>query len=295
MNYFKVTIQPLKKFTTSVIFAISFFHSLFQDPNSVKMTYSIKYLLPFGLIFSFVVAFMACFDDGGRYIEPYYFPLDDLEDGLVYEYRHPQFDTVPPFYNYFRIIKKKDTTSKRRKVLTYLVGMQYNYRFEPQQLTVEERISNGMLLTQSTVYQTDSTGKQQSMPMKIEVGSAFPFEVRDSGGVFVYNVKWHDAVDSSKFTRLIRNRSFAGEMDYMFNDKRYAAIQLNVDEKVESYDEGFVEHRFGGHEIYAKDIGLVYYRKNVTPDLILEYELVDRYPMSELEKKFEKERASIEF
>jgi len=234
---------------------------------------------------------MACSDDG-RYIEPYYFPIDDLKDGLVYEYRHPQFDSVPPFYNYYRIIKKRDTTSERRKVITYLVGMQYNYKFEPQQLTVEERISNGMLLTKSIVYQSDSTGKQQSMPMEIEVGSVFPFEVRDSGGVFVYNVKWHDAVDTSKFTRLIRNRSYGGATDYTFNEKNYDAIQLNVAEKVESYDEGFVEHSFGGYEVYAKDIGLVYYKKNVTPDLILEYELKERYPMSILEKKFEKERTA---
>lgn len=256
------------------------------------MTYKIKYLLPFGLIISFVVAFMACTDDG-RYIEPYYFPIDDLQDGLVYEYRHPQFDSVPPFYNYYRIIKKRDTTSERRKVLTYLVGMQYNYKFEPQQLTVEERISNGMLLTKSVVYQADSTGKQQSMPMEIEVGSVFPFEVRDSGGVFVYNVMWREATDSTKFTRLIRNRSYAGDMDYRYKDKRYDAVQINVREKVESFDEGFVEHSFDGHEIYAKGIGLIYYRKEVTPDLILEYELVDRYPMTELEARFKKNRVEM--
>ena len=251
------------------------------------MTFKRPHLLTFSLFVLGILAFLAC-DDGSRYTEPYYYPINDLKDGLVYEYGHPQHDSVAPFYNYLRIVKKKDTTSKRSKPITYLVGMRYNHFFEPEQLTVEERISNGMLLTESILYQTDSMGKQVSMPMEIEVGSAFPFEISKEGGVFVFNVKWHEDDDPEKFTRLIRNRSFGGDTTYQFQGKNYAAVQLNLKEKVETYDEGFVEHDFNGIEIYAEDIGLVYYRKNVTPDLIIEYELKDRYPMKILEEKFGK-------
>ena len=261
-------------------------HNLFHDHNSVKMTFKLTSFLTFSLFFLFLLAFLAC-DNDSRYIEPYYFPINELKDGLVYEYGHPQFDSVAPFYNYFRIIKKKDTTSKRSKPLTYLVGMRYNHLFQPEQLSVEERISNGMLLTEGILYQTDSTGKQVSMPMEIEVGSAFPFKI-SKDGVFVYNIKWSEVDDPKKFTRLIRNRSFGGDTSYTFQGKIYDAIQLNLKEKVETFDEGFVEHDFNGIEIYAEDIGLVYYRKNVTPELIIEYELKDTYPMSVLEEKFGK-------
>lgn len=216
-----------------------------------------------------------------RDLENYYFPIDDLKDGLVYEYQHPTFDSVAPFYHYYRNVKSGDSL--------FLVGMQYNYLFEPQQLTVEEKISNGMLLTESILYQNDGEGKQVAMPMEIEVGSVFPFEVRDSQGVFVYNVKWHDAVDSSQFTRLIRNRSFAGDTSFIFKEKTYPAVNFLVREKVESFDEGFVEHEFNTFEIYAQSLGLVYYRKEVTPQLVIEYRLADTYPMSALEEKFGKQ------
>ena len=228
--------------------------------------------------------FLSCgAENTSRNLESYYFPIQKLGDGLVYEYRNPQHDSVAPFYHYFRNVKKRDSI--------FLVGMQYNYLFEPQQLTVEEKISNGMLLTESILYQNDSIGKQISMPMEIEVGSVFPFELKSKDGVFVYNVKWHDAVDSSQFTRLIRNRSYVSDTSFVFEGRGYPAVNFLVREKVESFDEGFVEHEFNTYEIYAESLGLVYYRKEVSPQLIIEYRLADTYPMSVLESKFGKQSA----
>lgn len=249
------------------------------------MTYKFKNHLTFFPIFLLLtvivsVLVVGCGNSSNqRNISSFYFPVEKLADGMVYEYRHPA-DSLAPFYHYFRNVKSGDSL--------FLVGMRYNHLFEPEQFSTEEKISNGMLLTQSVLYQKDSLEKQISMPMEIKVGSVFPFEVRDSGGVFVYNVKWHDADDPEKFTNLIRNRSFAGDTTYVFNGKGAPAVKMAVREKVESYDNGFIEHEFNTLEIYAENIGLVYFRKEVTPDLIIEYQLVDRYPMSVLEAKFGK-------
>ena len=239
---------------------------------------------PIKIIFAAFAAliFLSCGGENNfRNLESFYFPIQKLGDGLVYEYRNPQHDSVAPFYHYFRNVKKGDSI--------FLVGMQYNYLFEPQQLTVEEKISNGMLLTESILYQNDSTGKQVAMPMEIEVGSVFPFKIKDENGVFVYNVKWHEATDSSKFTRLIRNRSYVSDTSFVFEGRGHPAVKFLVREKVESFDEGFVEHEFNTHEIYAESLGLVYYRKEVTPQLVIEYQLTDTYPMSDLEAKFGKQ------
>lgn len=246
------------------------------------MTYKFKNNLTFSLVLSVLCAGLtwSCSDDSNhRNIEDFYFPVENLAEGLVYEYRHPT-DSMAPFYHYFRNVKSGDSL--------FLVGMRYNHEFEPEQLTTEEKISNGMLLTQSILYQKDSLGKQVSVPMEIKVGSVFPFEVRDSGGVFIYNVKFTDFSEPEKFTTLIRNRSFAGDTSYVFEGRGVPAIKMNVREKVESYDEGFVEHEFNTLEIYAEDIGLVYYRKDITPDLVIEHKLMNRYPMSVLEEKFGK-------
>ena len=252
------------------------------------MTLNRIFPLTISLILLILLGFTAC-DDNSRFIKPYYFPINELNQGLVYEYGHPKHDSVAPFYNYYRIIKKNDSTGQQKRPITYLVGMRYNHLFQPEQLSVEEQISNGMLLTESILYQTDSTGKQISMPVEIEVGSAYPFDISTKGGVFVYNIKWYEPESKEKFTTLIRNRSFGADTTYTFNGKKYDAIQLNLKEKVESFDEGFIEHDFSGVEIYAKDIGLVYYRKNVAPGFVIEYELKDRYPMQVLEEKFGKE------
>ena len=246
------------------------------------MTYLAKVSLPNPVaLFIVGLIFFGCQSDTGtKNIEDFYYPLDELKDGLVYEYAHPSFDSVAHFFNYYKTIEADG------KVL--FLGMQYNYLAEPQQLTVEEKVSNGMLLKESSLYQYDSTGRQFTIPVKVEVGSVFPFEVRDSGGIFVYNVIWHNPVDSSKFIRLIRNRRYTGDTTFVFEGQSHPAVKFNVREHVESFDDGFLEHEFNTLEIYAKGIGLVYYRKDITDDLTITYALKERFSMEVLEERLGK-------
>jgi hypothetical protein len=87
-------------------------------------------------------------------------------------------------------------------------------------------------------------------------------------------------------TTLIKNRRYLGDTTYTFNGVSYDAVRFEVRELVEdnSVTEGSIEPRFDGEEIYAKGIGLVYYRKILGRQSIA-YELADRYSMEQLEQK----------
>lgn len=223
----------------------------------------------------------ACTSDGKRKIQSYYYPLEDLKEGLVYEYQPINNDSLSVDYWYYRSLEKDG--------FTYLTANYYDESFTVQQFLREEVVSNGMLLDDMYLYAFDTLGKQVQVPVEILSGSTFPFEVDEKeGGVFLYKVKWIVAPEPLTTATLIRNRSFLGDTTYVHKDKEYPCVAFEVRELVESFIEGdgYAEPEFKGIEFYAKNIGLVYYRKQVSENFTVEYELVDRYDMDILEEKF---------
>lgn len=220
-------------------------------------------------------------NDAKRNIRSFYFPIENLNEGLVYEYRSAEADSLAPFYMYYRTIKNDSQT--------FLVAMHYDFEFIPRQLAREEIIDNGVLLTECFLFEDDTTGKQIQIPVLVESGSVFPFEVRDSGGVFLYKIKWQEPSDTSIFTRLVRNRRYLGDTSFVYKNKSYPSVIFEVKELAENYNEGFLEHEFSGMEIYAQNIGLVSFKKVISDDLKMEYSLFDTYSMSALEEKFKQQ------
>lgn len=217
--------------------------------------------------------------DGSKNIREYYFPLKQLQEGLVYEYESVNNDSLAPNYWYYRSFVL-DTG-------IYFTGTFYDAAdLTPLQFTREEMIRNGMRLEDLYIYEPDSTGKSERIEAEIIAGSVFPFEVRDSGGVFVYNVKWETIREPKASTALIKNRRYAGDTTFIFQGKRYDCVVFEVRELMEYEQNGFFEQEFSTTEWYAEGLGLVYYKKEITKDLVLEYQLADRYPMERLEELF---------
>ncbi len=215
-----------------------------------------------------------------RDIRDFYFPLKDLRDGLVYEYEPVGDDSLSSNYWYYRSFIFKDSV--------FLTGTYYEYELLPLQFIREELVDNGMLLEEMYLYEADSTGEQIRIPVEVEVGNAFPFMVRDSGGIFLYKVSWSSPLDPGATVRVIKNRRFTGDTTYRYRGATYDAVTFAVRELFEYDREGVLAQQYDGIEIYAEDLGLVYYRKDVNPQFILEYRLKGRYPMNELEEKFMK-------
>ncbi|MEM9885657.1 MAG: hypothetical protein AAF849_07180 [Bacteroidota bacterium] len=222
--------------------------------------------------------FIQCTFDHKTNIKTYYFPLHNLKDGLVYEYRGVNNEQLPPYYWFYRSIRAAEST--------FLTGMYYDYTFTPQQFIREERIDNGMLLEETFIYETDSLGLQNQIPVEVAAGNAFPFEVKDSLGVFLYNISWYSPKDSMAYT-LIRNRRYKGKTTFAYKDKDYRAIEFSVRELIETEQEGFLNIELEGKEIYAQGLGLVYVsKKSLDSNFEQSYQLYDTYSMEALEAKF---------
>lgn len=231
--------------------------------------------------------FFACANeqgDGLRNIEDYYYPLSDLQDGRVYEYEPMGDPADPVIYWYYRSVLEGGSA--------YLVGMSYDPAFNPDQFVREERVHNGMLLKDFFVYETDAEGKSQKIQADIHAANVFPFEVKPLGSVLLSSLYWRPLGDTSSIT-LVRNRQYDSDTTIVFEDKKVPAVKFNTRELVDQEEQGHLELEFGGTEVYAKKLGLVYFRKDVSGQRRIEYRLKAVYSMADFEGKF-KEKLEIE-
>lgn len=242
---------------------------------------------PFLPVLILSIAFLynsGCTSDGRHNIFKYYYPLDNLEHGLVYEYRPVDADSIPEEYWFFRTIYT-DTAE-------YLTGTYYDHNFMVRQLTTEEIIENGALIKDYFLYSVDSLGIQTQIPAQVNSGTAFPFEVRDSGGIFLTNLKWTFSENPEVSTTMIKNRRYAGKTTYSFKGQSHDCVVFELKELVDDFNNGHWEKQYSGKEIYAKGLGLIYYEKEIDDNFILKYELADTFSMKQLEERF---KATIGF
>ena len=91
--------------------------------------------------------------------------------------------------------------------------------------------------------------------------------------------------------QLIKNRHFMGEDTYTYKGESLPCVRFFNRELLEIEEVGFQEVTYNSVELYAKHIGLVYFKKEIEGNVVQEYELVDIYDMRTLEEKF---RTTIE-
>jgi len=211
-------------------------------------------------------------------IREYYFPLKELEEGMVYEYQPVEDDSLPTIYWYYRSFIYPDSI--------FLTGTRYSPELLPEQFTREELVDNGMLTVDSYVYETDSTGKQRQIPVDILAGSSFPFEVSEEGGIFLHRLRWASVVEPGVSYEVVKNRRYLGDTAYSWNGHPGDAVILELREAIDQNAEGTLSLESEGVEIYQEDVGLVYFRKRFESGFTVEYALAERYTMDELEAKF---------
>ena len=131
-----------------------------------------------------------------------------------------------------------------------------------------------------------SSGKQIQVPVEVIEDDVYPFQVREDGGVFLYHVAWESVIDTGATIDIFKNRRYLRDTTFLLDGTSYPAQLFELKELL-SYDkDGVFEQQYSGLEIFAKGIGLVYYSKNISESLNLEYRLQSRYPMEQLEEKF---------
>lgn len=215
--------------------------------------------------------------NGKRSIEAFYFPLGDLQDGLVYEYRSVGNPADPPMYWYYKSVSEGEKT--------YLIGMGYDPDFSPDQFIRELRVDNGMKLVDFYTYEKDPDGNSQKVQATIEAGNVFPFTVTAQPGVLLTSLQWESPSDSARIN-LVRNRQYDGDTTIQFAGKSYDAIRFHTIELVEHDEEGRLPLEFSGEEIYARGLGLVYLKKDISREWQMRYQLEEVYEMEKFEEKF---------
>jgi len=237
----------------------------------------VKYRLIFFL--SLIVILISC---GSKpdYLDlsKYYFPYQLLEEGLVYEYESVNSDSLTKEYWFHKSVKDENGW--------HHTGNYYDQNFMIRQFYREKIYETGAVFEDYFLYVTDSTGKEERIEAEISSPNGFPFQLKDSTSILVTKLSWLFSETPKHKTTLIRNKQYAGGVNYRFKGEDKEAIQFSLKELIDDETEGHLEAQYSGLEIYAKDIGLVYYQKEVNESLQLQYQLVDIYPMKELEAKF---------
>ena len=224
---------------------------------------------------------MACHSElRPRDLRAFYLDETDLKNGIVFEYQPTDEDRLPPFYVHSLLVESEDTT--------WLLSTYYDYEYRPYQMAREELRAGGSLLRDFKLYApADSTGTQRIATANIEQNAVFPFRVGGANTeALVYAVNWQDPTDPATRISLLRNRQYAGDTTFIFRGEPLDAVRFNLRELVDTEQNGHLEQEYGGYEIYARGLGLVAFRKEVSPDFAVAYELSDTFPMKELEMRF---------
>ncbi len=222
-------------------------------------------------------------DDGSRNIESYYFPLEKMKNGLVYEYQPVGETYDPPIFWHYQSVRQEGSR--------FLLGRSYDQELSPDQFSREERVDNGMLLAGFRTYEADFSGKKVATQAKIDAANIFPFKVKEPYGVLLSSFHWNPPGDSATIT-LIKNRQFNGDTAVVFDGKNLPAVKFITQELVDHEKQGHLELEFGGMEVYAKDIGLVYFRKDIE-EWLMQYRLAQIYSVEDFEKKFNTKLESL--
>ena len=239
--------------------------------NLLLITY---YLLPI----AFCLLLGSC---GKNKLQEYYFPLEQLnKEAKVYEYEYRVRDSTFKMYWYYQSIRQNDSI--------YLVGTCYNQNFEQLMVMREERVKNGMKLTDMYFYTTNTAGYAVRIQAEIQGGAVFPFEVTDSNSVFINIIKYKDVKDSTRQTTLTRNRRFLKHTVFDFKNKKLDAVEFEMKEEQAESDtkKGGIAYVSKIKEIYAQNIGLIYTKRYISDSEFIESRLLDIYTMSALEEKF---------
>jgi len=221
----------------------------------------------------------SCVRFGPRDIRNYYFPLKTLTEGLVYEYQAEGASPLPTEYRYYRSLLQ-DTA-------VILTETLYSPDFLPELLASYRMVEGGMQAEDLFLFYPDSASdKRLQAEAKLVHRDVFPFQVEEQGGVYLYHARWADPSEPDHHTAILRNRYYAGDTTVTVLGEERSAVVFWLRELLEDDHSGVFEQEYTGMEIYAKGVGLVYYRKDLSNQLSLAYRLADRYPMTQLESRF---------
>jgi len=220
---------------------------------------------------------MSCGQPEGKTenISAYYFPLDAIPPGgMVYTYRNVKDPEGKP--EIWRHVRKGDGILESTNF-----NLIYDFDSDNQvpdtvmiQRQYDRMASNGVITDSLVLFAKDSTGLVRQIPVHIKSANRFPYSPVDSSNIWLTQMEWWQPEDSLHVT-LQRRRRFMGHTTWNQKGQTYPAIRFRTDDTFETERDGWTISSWTGEEIYAQHIGLVYYKRNVSPELHVEFELIE--------------------
>lgn len=210
----------------------------------------------------------------------YYYPIEALKEGLVYEYHPVNNDSLPVNYWYYMVQEVEG--------VDYLIGNNYNAHFEVQQFVREKVGPSAVLLEDFIIYEEGEDNKKTPLKVSIKSNEVFPSYQLDSVKAYKMALKWDITEEQGTSITLNRSRTFLNQTTFDFEGIKRACSIFKLEEHIEHFveDDGYLEPTYPGIEFYANGIGLVYYKKVLAEGVEIEYQLTKRYSMSDFEEKF---------
>lgn len=157
----------------------------------------------------------------------------------------------------------------------HLYNVMYTPEMEVQQRTIETISKTGAVLIDMELYALPDT---EAIPVQINEPTTFLFGPPDTTVAAKYQIEYREPGPDSIRVILTRLRRFADRETYQFDGKEYPALRYTVYETLETQKEGYSETTWNTTEIYARGLGLVYYKKEINPEFVLEYRLKEAVP-----------------
>ena len=190
----------------------------------------------------------------------YYIPIASLPvEGKVYTYRNLSDTTAAPeVWRHHKIGEGR------------MESINYDFNGVEVQRQYDRQVVDGVVTDSLILLFTDSTGLRGRTAVKVISPYRFPFQPGDTSKVWLTQFEWKQPGDSLKVV-LQRRRRWDGDTTWMYHGKTLPAVRFTTDDTLETEEVGWTTSHWKGIEIYAKGIGLVYYKRRVSNDLVLEF------------------------
>lgn len=207
-------------------------------------------------------------------LKAFYYPYEDLKNGLIYEYI-PLND--PSFSHVYWYLQSEQVAGK-----WYINEVYFEDNFIPLQYIKEKIVSNGVLTKKVNLFLQDTSGVSVEVDGDLHAGNVFSFTGKKYGNILLSNFTFKIPDGSNNTTTIIKNRQFEGYTTINIAGHEYQTARFGVKELVSMGNEkdGYTEPEFIGIEQYAKGIGLAYYKKEAEGKTIIEYGLNKRYHLN---------------
>ncbi len=204
-------------------------------------------------------------DDTGMDLSRYYFPIDSLPpDGWVYVYENLQ-DTLAD----------SEVWRHVRTGPGLLESTNYGFGEEIVQKQYDRVVSNGIVTDSLVLFAADSIGERKITKVEVLSPHRFPFVPGDTLSVWLTKMEWWQPEDSLHIV-LERRRTFREMTTWHWNGQDLPAVRFRTEDTFETEADGWTSSHWHGEELYARDIGLVYYKRVIAESMQLEFELASR-------------------